>query len=285
MNFPEMARKIKKGETDRFFFTDGVRKEITQFSIQEIESRLEGFTRAPMSRKDSYDMQLSRVYHILCWIEAFRNLVVGKDSTLVEIAPGAGTHIVTAFDLISVEKGKYVAFNLNKKLTSDFKNQTEDLNLDIRIIEDDAKNAPAYIQKETIDVAAGNHAINDILETIIANKEGLDTVERDWFEIAPRLMREYEKAYLNGTIRNLVFADFIDIMRAIYFTLKPGGYLVLNYYVYPVEIDWGGSVAVRSAFVNLARQWIGEADIGFETLSLNGFDPKWWGFFRKCQKE
>lgn len=285
MNLQEMARKIKKGETDRFFFTDGARKEITQFSIQEIESRLEGFTRAPMSRKDSYDMQLSRVYHILCWIEAFRNLVVGKDSTLVEMAPGAGTHIVSAFDLISVEKGKYVAFNLNKKLTSHFKNQTENSNLDIRIIEDDAKNAPAYIPKETIDVAAGNHAINDVLETIIANKEGLDTIEGDWFEIAPRLIRKYEKAYLNGTLRNLVFADFIDIMRAIYFTLKPGGYLVLNYYVYPVEIDWGGSVPVRSAFVNQVRQWIGEADIGFETVSLDGFDPKWWGFFRKCQKE
>lgn len=110
----------------------------------------------------------------------------------------------------------------------------------------------------------------------------MDTVEGDWFEIAPRLMREYEKVYLNGTLRNLVFADFIEIMRAIYFTLKPGGYLVLNYYVYPVEIDWGGSVAVRSAFVNLARQWIGEADIGFESVSLDGFDPKWWGFFRKC---
>ncbi len=285
MNLQEMTRKIKKGETDRLFFTDEVREKIAQFSTEEIESRLEGFTRAPMIRKDSYDMQLSSVYHILSWEEAFRNLVVRKDSTLIEIAPGAGTHIVTVFDLISGGKGKYVAFNLNKKLTSDLKSQTEDLNLDIRIIEDDAKNAPAYIPNETIDIVAGNHAINDILETIIANKEGLDTVEQDWFEIAPGLMREYEKAYLNGTLRNLVFDDFIDIMRAIYFTLKPGGYLVLNYYVYPVEIDWGGSVPVRSAFVNLARQWIGEADIGFETLSLDGFDPKWWGFFRKCQKE
>ncbi len=150
MNFPEMARKIKKGETDRLFFTDEVREKITQFSTEEIESRLEGFTRAPMSRKDSYDIQLSRVYHILSSEKAFRNLIVRKDSTLVEMAPGAGTHIVTAFDLISNGKGKYVAFNLNKKLTSDFKNQTEDLNLDIRIIEDDAKNASAYIPKKTI---------------------------------------------------------------------------------------------------------------------------------------
>lgn len=282
MNLQKMARKIKKGETDRLFSIDEVREKIAEFSTEEIESRLEGFTRAPTIHKDSFDVQLSGVYHILSWEKAFRDLGVRKDSTLIEIAPGAGTHIVTAFDLISGGKGKYLAFNLNKKLTSHFKSQTENSNLDIRIIEDDAKNALVYIPKETIDIVAGNHAINDILETIIANKEGLDTVGQDWFEIAPRLMREYEKAYLNGTLRNLVFDDFIDIMRAIYFTLKPGGYLVLNYYVYPVEIDWGGSVAVRSAFVNLARQWIGEADIGFETLSLNGFDPKWWGFFRKC---
>lgn len=281
MNFQEMVRKIKKRETDRFLFTDEVREEIAQLSTDEIKCRLQGFTRAPIICKDSSDMQLCSVYHILCWMEVLKKFSIREDATVVEIAPGAGTHIVTAFDVISGGKGKYVAFNLNKKLTSDFKSQTEDLNLDIRIIEDDAKNAPVYIPKETIDMVAGNHAINDILETIIANKESLDTVEGDWFEIAPRLMREYEKAYLNGTLRNLVFQDFIHIMRAIYFTLKPTGYLVLNYHVYPVEIDWGGSVPVRSAFVNLARQWISEADIGFETVSLDGFDPKWWGFFRK----
>lgn len=276
-----MARKIKKGETDRFFFTDEAREEIARLSTDEIESLLQGFTKAPIIRRDSSDMQLSRLYHILCWIEVLKKLSIGEDATVVEIAPGAGTSIVTAFDVISTGKGKYVSFNLNKKLTLDFKSQTEDLNLDIRIIEDDAKNALVYMSKETIDMVAGNHAINDILETIIANKEGLDTVEEDYFEIAPRHIREYEKAYLNGTLRNLVFEDFIDIIRAIYLTLKPTGYLVLNYYVYPVEIDLGGSVPVRSAFVNLARQWISEADIGFETVSLDGFDPKWWGFFRK----
>ena len=120
MNLREMARKIKKGETDKFLFTDEAREEIAQFSTEEIESRLEGFTRAPMIRRDSCDMQLSRVYHILSWEKAFRNLVVRKDSTLIEIAPGGGTHIVTAFHLISGGKGKYVAFNLNKKLTSNF---------------------------------------------------------------------------------------------------------------------------------------------------------------------
>ncbi len=281
MNFQEMARKIKKSETDRFFFTNEAREEIARLSTVEIESLLQEFTRAPMIRRDSSDMQLSRVYHILCWIEALKKSSISEDATVVEIAPGAGTATVTAFDVVSGREGKYVAFNLNKKLTSDFKTQTEDLNLDIRIIEDDAKNALAYIPKETIDMVAGNHAINDILETIIANKEGLDTIEGDWFEIAPRLIRKYEKAYLNGTLKNLVFEDFIEIMRAIYFTLKPGGYLALNYYVYPVEIDWGGSVPVRSAFVNLARQWISEADLGFETVFLDGFDPKWWGFFRK----
>lgn len=227
-------------------------------------------------------MQLCRIYHILCWEKVFESILVGGDSTVVEIAAGAGTHIVTAFDTVSCGKGRYVAFNLNKKLTSDFKSQTVDLDLDVRIIEDNAKNLLRYLEKETVGIAAGNHAINDILETIIASKEGIDTIEGDYFEIAPMLIRKYEKAYLNGTLKNLAFEDFIEIIRAIYFALKPGGYLVLNYYVYPLEIDWGGSLPVRSAFVSLARQWISEAGLGFKTVSLEGFDPKWWGFFRKC---
>lgn len=147
MNLQEMARKIKKGETDRLFSIDEVREKIAVFSTEEIESRLEGFTRAPTIHKDSFDVQVSGVYHILSWEKAFRNLIVRKDSTLIGMAPGAGTHIVTAFDLISGGKGKYLAFNLNKKLTSHFKSQTEDLNLDIRIIEDNAKNALASRKK------------------------------------------------------------------------------------------------------------------------------------------
>jgi len=238
-----------------------------------------------MIRKNSSDMQVSRVYHILSWEKAFKSLSIGKDSTLVEIAPGAGTHIANAFDVVTGGKGKYVTFNLNKKLTSDFKNQTKELNLNTHIIEDNARNLPKYIEKETVDMVTGNHAINDILETIIAHNKGIDTIENDYFEIAPRLIREYEKVYLNGTLKNLVFEDFIEIIRAIYFVLKSGGCLVLNYYVYPVEIDWGGSLPVRSAFVNLARQWISEADLGLETFSLEGFDPKWWGFFRKCHND
>ena len=148
MNFQEMARKIKKGETDRFFFTNEAREEIARLSTDEIESLLQGFTKAPIICRDSSDMQLSRLYHILCWIEVLKKLSIGEDATVVEIAPGAGTSIVTAFDVISTGKGKYVSFNLNKKLTLDFKSQTEDLNLDIRIFEDDAKNVLAYIPKE-----------------------------------------------------------------------------------------------------------------------------------------
>lgn len=73
----------------------------------------------------------------------------------------------------------------------------------------------------------------------------------------------------------------IEIIKVIQLTLKLGGYLVLNYYVIPEELDWGGSVPVRSAFVDLTRQWIEEADLQFESLAVEDFDPKWWLFLRK----
>ena len=282
MNLREMALRIKKGEMKGLFSTNEAREEVSQLSADEVESRLHGFTEAPMIRRHNADMQLSKVYHILCWMEVLKQLSIDEHATVIEIAPGAGTHIIRAFDAISNGKGRYVAFNLNRKLTSDFKTQTGGLNLDIRVIEDDAKNALRYIPKESVDIVTGNHAINDILETIIASKEGLDTIEGDYFEVAPTLMRKYENAYLNGTLKNLVFDDFIETIHTTFFTLKAEGHLVLNYYVYPVEINWGGSVRVRSAFVNMARQWVTEAGLGFEAVSLNGFDPKWWGLFRKC---
>lgn len=284
MDLKGLAVKIKTGEANRFFIAKDANEEIIKLPVERIESLLEGFTKAPMIRKDTASKQLSNVYRIFCWIEAFEKLSLSSDSTLLEIAPGNGTSIVTAFDAVSSGKGKYTAVNLNKKLTEEFKTHTHTKNpkIDIRVIEDDVRNLLKYVMKGTIDIVAANHAIDNILETIIAEKEGIDTVNSDYLEIIPKLIRRYEKVYLNGTLKNLASKEFIDTIKAIHSLLKPGGYLIFHQFVLQEAIDFGASVSTQSAFVDIAREWIRDSNLDFETIKLDDFDPKWWVFFKKC---
>lgn len=59
------------------------------------------------------------------------------------------------------------------------------MDVSIRVVEDDAANIGLYYPESSFDVVAYHHAINDIIQTIIADREGMDTVNQDWWTIEP----------------------------------------------------------------------------------------------------
>ena len=59
------------------------------------------------------------------------------------------------------------------------------MDVNIRVVEDDAANIGLYYPESSFDVVAFHHAINDIIQTIIADREDIDTVNQDWWTIEP----------------------------------------------------------------------------------------------------
>ena len=70
--------------------------------------------------------------------------------------------------------------NLNKELTQNFQEKTNEMDINIQVVEDDAANIGLYYPESSFDIVAFHYAINDIIQTITADRDGIDTVNNDW---------------------------------------------------------------------------------------------------------
>lgn len=201
---------------------------------------------------------------------------------MLEIAAGAAVHIAQALDAYTGNQGQYVSFNLNKELTRSFYQKTTALRLNIRIVEDNALNAPVYYDGETFDIIAFHHAVNDIIQTIIADADGIDTVHCDRKEAEPRMLRAVMKRHDAGILKSVAYPDFIRIVEGCNRVLKRGGIMVFSNFTFAMDYEaLGYSMDFHNAYINLARQWIREAGLGLAEVPLDGYDPKWWMALRK----
>ncbi len=67
---------------------------------------------------------------------------------------------------------------MNKILNENLLEKTKDLSLNVEIIDDDAINIENYIEKGAIDIIAFQHSINDIIQAILCDREGVDTIKK-----------------------------------------------------------------------------------------------------------
>ncbi len=58
--------------------------------------------------------------------------------------------------------------------------RTAGLPVDIRIFEGDAADLFGFIEEGTVDIIAFQHAVNDVLQAILCDREGIDTTHADW---------------------------------------------------------------------------------------------------------
>ncbi|ACX63372.1 hypothetical protein [Paenibacillus sp. Y412MC10] len=54
------------------------------------------------------------------------------------------------------------------------------MDINIQVVEDDAANIGLYYPESSFDIVAFHYAINDIIQTITADRDGIDTVNNDW---------------------------------------------------------------------------------------------------------
>lgn len=172
-------------------------------------------------------------------------------------------------------KTKYATINLNEELTAEFKRKTKDLSIDIEVIEDDAKNITEYATPGSFDIIAFEHSANDVIETIIAEKNGIDTVGTNWLEILPPITELVNDAYRNGTFEELVKKEFLQLISACRNALRPGGCLVFAHYPFQYNLDIGLDPDFNEYLLPAISKWITEAGLGKE-VSIAGFDSPWW---------
>lgn len=260
----ELCTKLKNTDTD------------------DIEAMLRQVISVPVNVSTDLNWELFELYYVSAYYNIFEKLGLPLNTNIYEIAAGDQVYIPKALEAYAGIKGKYVTFNLNKELSCNFLGKTKELLAGILVIEDNGANIEKYYGKDSFDIIVFHHALNDIIQTIAAEADGIDTVNCNWWEKEPEMLRAVMKYYNRGNLQAVAYDSFINIIKACTCALKPGGYLVFDNCCFPGDYEaLGYSFEFHSAYIDLARKWINEADLGLSEVSINGYDNKWWMILKK----
>ena len=175
---------------------------------------------------------------------------------------------------------KYCSANMNRILTERLREKTRDLPLEVVIIEEDAVEIDRHLPVESVDIIAFQHAVNDVLQAILCGREGVDTIFADWMDTLPKMITIMQRETSQNTLEQHVKPGFLTLLGKLSKVLKSGGWMVMNHYMFQLDLDWGYPPGLWENLIPITREWIKELP-GCKEISFEGFDPQWWIF---CQK-
>ncbi|MDH7569990.1 MAG: class I SAM-dependent methyltransferase [Armatimonadota bacterium] len=164
------------------------------------------------------------------WLALFRDLDLPRDAFVVEVCAGGSPPVVLALAAHAPNRGRYVGVNLNRGLGEQLRARAAALPVDALFVEANARRLGDYVGHATADCVAFHHAVNDILQTAVADAEGIDTVDLEWWPNERRLIEltaAYEKA---GLLHSVGWETVREIAAAAAQAVKPGGYLLFDHW-------------------------------------------------------
>jgi SAM-dependent methyltransferase len=216
------------------------------------------------------------------WLAVFEQLELPRRLRVYEPCPGSSEPVVLALEIYSNGGGEYVGVNLNRPLAAQLRPKLQHVQSTVRLIEEDATRAAETLAPGGVDVACFHHAINDLLQTAVAEPRGMDTRAVDWWpnerQMIEWLAEEYAADGLAGRGRPALLAA---VSRALDLT-RPGGVLLFDHWTWQGhrEQPWF-PWELFCDLIPLARGWIGEARLPVEEVALPGKDPRWWMALRR----
>jgi len=280
MDYEKSALMFKSKDFHKYV-PETIREFIDEVEPDVLEAHIDRVMTSPIKYINSFDRPLYQLYFTASWYNLFKTLHEDQKISLLEVATGDSCYVINALELHSSEKGEYTTFNLNKKLGSSFITKNADKNVKITLIEDNGINVLNYFSVNSFDFIAFHHAINDIIQTIIAETEGIDTINCDWWVQEPDMLRAVMKHHKNGTLKQNAHGSFIKIIDVCSKVLKHGGYMIFDNRTFAVKEEIGYSTQFHDSYIALAREWINESGLPLKETVIDGYDSKWWMILKK----
>lgn len=235
--------------------------------------------KALLERPIAHFTPVNEVFFRTRWAEVLTAVHAGKDLTLLEIASGDADMIPQMMACL-YPHSHYITANMNRILTEGMRAKTRDIPLEVVVIEEDAAAIDRYLPAESVDIVAFQHAVNDVLQAILCNQEGLDTIDADWMEILPKMIRILQRETSQNTFEQHVRPAFLSLLENLLKVLKKDGLIVMNHYMFQLDLDWGYPPALWEDLIPIIRAWIKTLP-GCKEVFVDGFDPQWWMFIKK----
>lgn len=223
-----------------------------------------------------------RWYFRLKWINIFSHFRSDNNSpNVVEIGSGESDIIPLALAKVTIN-AKYTSVNMNDILSDNLLKKLDGLPLQVEIVRDNAVNVHKHLPVLTTDIIVFEHSVNDILQAMLAEANGYDTVNLDWFELLPNMIKLINEVYLDERLADSLKEPFMALMQNCFLLLRPGGILVISHYMFQYDLDLGYHPYLWENMLNIIRPWLNELRDGTE-ITLEGFNSKWWCFYQKSE--
>jgi hypothetical protein len=249
---------------------------IKEWGSEKLKLRMQECMKTPVGFSGELTFALLDAYYVVSWASVFHALAQGTPLRVMEVASGDTTVVPNGMELYDGGQGSYATANLNHKLTENFLQKTNTLKTAISVVEDDGANMGIYYSAGSFDVIAFQHAVNDIVQTIICENEGLDTVHSDWWEMLPEMIRITADYHRTGRLEPASREGFLACVESCMKLLTAGGHMVFNNIVYQYDIDLGYPPDLYASFIPLARKWIAASGLPLHEVTPQELDGEWW---------
>jgi hypothetical protein len=277
-----MVAEVSRGEVFARQI-DEIQAQIRALSEAEIRDAATGMETRPMPKSSSPASRLlMNPLLAVQWRALFEALELPRTLTLYEPCAGSSEPVIVAGDAHCDGSADYTTLNLNRPLAAQLRPKLGKIRSRVRIVEEHAARASDYLAPGSVDVACFHHAINDLLQTAVAEPRGMDTSTVDWWpnerQMIEWLAEEYASDRLEGRGKPGLLAA---VGEAVELT-RPGGYLLFDHWTWwgHQEQEWF-PWELFCDLIPLGREWISEADLPLEEITIHGRDPQWWMCFQK----
>jgi hypothetical protein len=222
---------------------------------------------------------VNEVFFRAQWAEVLRIGHADKDLTLLEVASGDADMIPKMMARVRPHS-RYITANMNRILTERLQAKTGNIPVEVVVIEEDAAWIDRHLSHESVDLIAFQHAVNDVLQAILCDQEGVDTIYADWMETLPKMIQIMQREISQNTLERNVRPAFFSLLEKLLKVLKKDGLMVMNHYMFQLDLDWGYPPVLWEDLIPIVREWIKNLP-GCKEVLFDGFEPHWWLFLQK----
>jgi hypothetical protein len=261
---------------------DETQAQIRALSPEEVRAGAERALARPMTGPTSQSSRLLMNPSLAVqWLAVFEELGLPRRLSVYEPCAGGSEPALLALEIYSGGAGEYTTVNLNRILAGQLRGKIGKLRSKIRIIEDDATTGGDWLPPRSVDVACFHHAINDLLQTAVAEPRGMDTRAIEWWsnerQMIEWLAEEHRAGQLGERAQPALLAAVRYAVERVKRVPSGRGWLLFDHWT------WDGHKAQEwfpwelfCDLIPMAREWITEAGLPLRERPLPGLEPRWW---------
>ena len=83
-----------------------------------------------------------------------------------------------------------------------------------------------------------------------------------------------------GTLEQHAKGPFLGLLKNLLKVLKTNGLIVMNHYMFQLDLDWGYPQELFENIIHMTRKWLDELE-GCKEVFYEGFSDRWWIFLKK----